>query len=117
MDKRTLDYIRKYHSFELPGKKKAMQLYRAAFFPLNRAWPDVSEVERLKDAYTQNELSEMYSEWERSFPQLAEEFFEKNRNSGKFNICPKCSEIALSPGFKRCEACGETLSGVARNQL
>lgn len=108
MNVKIINYIRKYHSWELSGKAEAMQIFRAAYWSLNEAWPDLDEVVELKGKYTAEELIEKYKEWEENFSALAWEFYERYKDSGKFNLCSECGEIARSPTFERCELCGNT---------
>lgn len=110
MNTKVLKYIRKYYSDEIPGKAEAMQVYRAAYWPLNENWPDLEEVRKLKDKYTSDELIDLYTKWEKGFEDLAQVFYGKFKNTDKFNFCARCKEIARSPTFERCEECGNTWS-------
>ena len=108
MNKKLLEYIRKYYAWDIPGKASAMQLFRAAYFPLNEKWPDFEEIRRLQNTYSSEELSARYFEWEEKFESLAQAFYDENRNTKKFNFCPACNEIARSPTFERCDSCDST---------
>lgn len=108
MDERLLKYIRKYHDWEIPGKKEAMLYYCAAYLPLNENWPEFDKVKELKENFTSEELIEKYLSWENKFESLAEDFFNKYKDQGKFNLCSACGSAARSPTFQRCEVCGHT---------
>jgi len=117
MNAKLINYIRKYHSWELSGKVEAMQCYRAAYLDLNKNWPDYEHVKKLKDTYSREELICRHEDWERRFPMIALDFYNEHIDRGKFNLCPKCGEVARSPTFERCECCDSTwvVSGDGRN--
>jgi len=110
MNTKIIEYIRKYYSWEIPGKTEAMQVFRAAYWPLNEKWPDLEVVAELKNKFSTDELIHKYSLWKDGFNSLAQTFYEEFKDTDKFNFCPSCGQIARSPTFERCEDCGCTWS-------